>query len=332
MKPDEEGIYLGEAEEVYHSDKVYETPALSASLCKLLIDATPRHAFHASERLNPSFIRKDTDRFDRGKVAHAWTLRSDAAVREIMADSWRTKAAQAERDAARAAGQIPCLTEDYAELKEMVAAQREQLEALECGNPFTGGEPEVVIRWLEEFVWHGKVYNVRCRARLDYLRTDIDNAFDFKSTEASARPEEWTRRTMWAIGSPYQACHYRAGLRRLTQLGILAMNDPDFVFIVGESKPPYCLSAITVPSDIRKFSTDKTAEEKWREALVLWSQCLESGEWPGYPTNIYCAESPHPRGARPEPSTAGASPHLESQDAPDEAYTPIQFKGGKNGR
>lgn len=323
MKPNEEGIFVGEPEEVYHADKVYQTPALSASLAKLLIDATPRHCFSASERMNPKFARKDTDRFDRGKVVHAWTLRSDSAVIEAPYDSWRTKESQTFKTLARSTGKVPVLTADYQELKEMVAEQRYQLDGLDGGNPFASGDPEVVIRWREDFVWHGKPRSIWCRARLDNLNVEFDNAYDLKSTQASARPEDWTRKTMWGIGAPYQACHYRRGLRRLTQLGILKMHDPDFIFIVAESEAPFCLSAINVPSSIRQWGSEKTADEKLIEAYALWADCLESGEWPGYSPEIHVAEGARTQGARPEPSTAGASPHLDSQDVPDSGYETV---------
>jgi hypothetical protein len=337
--PNIEGVFYDIPEEEYHADALHVVPSASASLLKYMIDATPRHCFWASPRLNPKFVAKNTDRFDRGKIAHAWTLRSDAVVVEAAFDSWRTKAAQEFREMARAAGKIAVLSDDYRELREMVDAQREQLESLDCGNPFAGGKPEVVIRWREEFVHHGRVIAVWCRARLDNLNVESDNAYDLKSTEASANPRTWTTRTMWPIGAPYQAALYRRGLRRLSQIGILKMHDPDFVFVVVESTPPYCLSAITVPSDIKVPYSEMTADEKLNDALALWHDCLEKDSWPGYSSEVHDAEQFSFRRAAPrpdpstgaasahfDPSTGAVSAHLESQDVPDSAYTGITFK------
>jgi PDDEXK-like domain of unknown function (DUF3799) len=296
MEPNEEGLFFGVDAAVYHADAEHEIPSLSSSLAKFLIMDTPRHAFWNSPRLNTKFKSKHKGNWDRGSAAHALVLESDAEIERIDADAWRSAAVKKARDEARASGKVPVLEKDYADLVEMRDEVRAQLDALDGGNPLEFGASEVVMRWLEEFTLNGKPYAVWCRARLDWLNPESDNLYDVKTTEATANPHKWSRRYMWDIGAPYQACMYRRGIRRLTQLGLTDMHDPDFVFLVMESKAPYCLSLVNVPSDIPvPYSGDATADSKLLEAMALWQDCLESNEWPGYDSAVYVAEGPKPQ-------------------------------------
>src|ERR1700685_307777 len=94
MKPNVEGLFVDTPEDAYHADAMHEIPSLSASLAKYLIEATPLHCWWNCARLNPKFKPKESDSFDRGKIAHAWTLGHGADVVEVPFDNWRTKEAR----------------------------------------------------------------------------------------------------------------------------------------------------------------------------------------------------------------------------------------------
>src|SRR5690606_1065600 len=74
---------------------------------------------------NPS-ARETTKALDLGRAAHAIVLEGDESpIVAVDADSYRTAAARAQRDAARAAGKIPLLPHELATVRAMAAALRE---------------------------------------------------------------------------------------------------------------------------------------------------------------------------------------------------------------
>lgn len=325
MKPNVEGLFYGISNEEYHADAVYEIPSVSASILKLGVKETARHMRAAHPRLTKQ-KEKTKKAWDRGSAAHALILNSGAEIMRVDAKDWKTDWAKTARDDARAAGAIPILKTDYQELIDMRAASAEQLSQIEGGNPFAIGKPEVVMRWREEFVLHGKVYSVWCRAKLDWLNTEIENLYDLKTSELPANPKSWMKWQMWSVGAPIQSALYKRGARRMAQLGILKSHDPDFLFALGESAPPFTWSIINVPSEICAPYENVTADQMVTNALVLWHDGLANNLWPGYDPIIHVAESVGRKPHRGEPATSGAAYHMESQDAPNEAFTPIEFK------
>ena len=324
MKPNEEGIWFGESPDIYHSDAVYETPSLSSSLAKLLITETPRHAFWQSRRLNPKWRDTHKAAWDRGSAAHAIILNSGDRdkITVIKADDWRTKEAKELRDSARAEGLIPILQKDRDDLFEMADCVAEQLDALEGGNPLAVGSPEVTIRWKEELLTgDGQVVTVWCRGRLDFYNSESENLIDLKTSAGSMNPAHWARFTAWSIGAPTQAAFYKAGIRRLTQLGLLRQHDADFLFLLAQSAAPYCLGLVNFPPDIRQRFGEQSADEKLTTAMLKWAECLQTGVWPGYDTSVYVAEGARPivtRAPAPEQEpmkTDDPRYHVESHDA-----------------
>lgn len=295
LKPNEEGIFFNVAHDVYHADAEYEIPSLSGSLAKYMILDTPRHAWYNCARLNKSFKPKHKSIWDRGSAAHSLLLDSREEIAVLDFKDRRTNAYKDAENVAREAGKIPMLSKDYDELIEMHGQALSQLDALECGNPFAVGSPEVVIRWKEEFSIHGKVYTIWCRAKMDWLNPEIENLYDVKTSEGSMNPKTWMKWRMWDQGAPYQSAMYRRGIRRLSYLGKLKMHDPDFLFLLVESKPPFCMSLVNTPSDLMPPHSTKTADQILLEAMVKWDQCREENNWPGYETSVVVAEGHKPK-------------------------------------
>src|SRR5262245_291549 len=156
MKP---GVYDLSSED-YHRDPCPE-PSLSSSIAKLLVNSTPLHAWTAHPRLNPDFIRDEAEKFDIGKACHSLILHNVQSFEIIDAEDWRTKEARAKRDAARNAGKIPLLTEQWVRVAAMAHAARIQLNRhREASDAFTNGTPEQTLIWREGPTW--------CRSRLDW--------------------------------------------------------------------------------------------------------------------------------------------------------------------
>ena len=256
----------------YHADPC-DTPSLSSSIIKLLVNATPAHARLEHPRLNPNYQEANEERFDLGTVAHELLLEGATDVCVIDAPDWRTRAAQEQRDQARLNGQTPLLVKDWERVDAMVVAARRQLEMYdEDPALLTDGLPEQTLLWQEGGVW--------CRARYDWIRTDLRAVDDLKTTAASADPRKWGR-TMLTIGADLQAAFYLRGLKKAFDA------EPVWRFIVQETFKPYALSVVTLSDDLLAH-----ANRRVDQAIELWKRCLDDNHWPGYSRNPQVIDLP----------------------------------------
>lgn len=272
MKIDRPGVYDIPAE-VYHADPCVE-PSLSSSIARLLVNATPLHAWTAHPRLNPDQGREESEKFDIGNACHSLVLHDPKHFEIIDAKDWRTKDAKDQRDNARNAGKIPLLTEQWVRVQAMHHAAKIQLARhQEAKDAFTNGKPEQTLVWEEDGVW--------LRARLDWLPNAGSIFDDYKSTAASADPDAFTR-SVFSIGYDIQAAFYMRGVKAL---GIC--KNPSFRFIVQETQTPHALSAVALmPSAL------DLAEHKVERAIAIWRDCLQADHWPGYPLRTCYIEAP----------------------------------------
>ena len=274
MKITKPGVYsISEAE--YHADPCPE-PSLSKSVGHTLLTRSPRHAWLQHPRLNPDYEPEVRATFDLGSAAHSMMLNSDAGLSVIEADDWRTKAAKAARDEAREAGLIPLLQKDYDKTALMVNAGRVQIVRHEdAGDAFKDGKPEQALVWKEGDVW--------CRCLLDWLPDDPTHRwYDYKTTDASAAPQDWGKRIAFDTGCDLQVAFYRRGIR-----AIFGIENPAFAFVVQERKPPYALCVIELDRHTVEF-----ADKKALEAIRRFGWCLENDFWPGYPRRTVTVDTP----------------------------------------
>lgn len=254
---------------VYHADEVTDGPTLSASVAKVLLNQSPRHAWTKHPRLNPDYKRDDDPKYDVGNIFHAVFLEGRDVVEPLAFTDWRTNVAKEMREEARAAGKIPLLTAQWQEVQAMLNAVRAQLPMLAI-EMFTDGQPEVPVTWEDD--------GVTCRALIDWLRDDYTAIHDVKTTSRSADPESW-KRTLFSIGADVQVAMNKRAVRAATGV------DPDFVFLVCETQPPYAIKPVRLAA-----SALAVAEDKVNWALKTWRQCLESGDWPAYDGDVYEVE------------------------------------------
>jgi hypothetical protein len=256
----------------YHADPC-DRPSLSASIAQTLYTSSPAHAHAAHPKLNPQVERTDATHFDIGTSAHALLLEGRDTITVVDAKDWRTKAAQEERDRVRADGGIPLLPDQAERVRTMVATVREQLNEFDAEpSVLVGGAPEQMVVWEEN--------GVLCRALLDWLHADGRTVDDLKTTSGSASPERWSR-SMFDRGYDVQAAFYSRGVEALTG------RRPVFRFVVVETAPPFAVSVFTPGPDVLAV-----ADAKVKLALRLWSDCLETGRWPGYPRTVCTVELP----------------------------------------
>lgn len=266
----------------YHADNVADTPTLSAGIANLLITASPAHAKANHPKLNPDYQPTHDDKFSIGTVAHALLLQGMTVAEVVQADSWRSKAAQEAKADAVARGRVPLLPHQYGAVMGMYDAVAHQLAKLEVApTPFTAGEPEQTLVWDED--------GVKCRARIDWLHSDLRFVDDLKTTSRYANPEAWQRGALYDHGCDVQAAFYLRGLRAyLNYLGDMSHPfEMQWRWVVVETQPPYALSVIAPGASVLALG-----DAKVEKALALWRRCLETNEWPAYPRTVVEAELP----------------------------------------
>lgn len=278
-KVTEPGAYRMSAD-AYHGDPC-PTPSLSSSVAKLMLEQSPRHAFAKHPRLGGAddiADDKPTRAQEIGTAGHKWLLGQGRDVVIIPARDYRTKDAQAARDAAYIEGQVPILEADS--LKALAMVERATAQLSNFGpaiyQAFSEGEAEVALAWQERSFW--------CRSLLDKLWIDGNRAtiFDLKTTAVSADPYSTARR-VFDLGYDFQVAFYRRGLAAIAP----EVSEIKSLLISIEQEPPYALSVVELSHEAIA-SADKLV---W-QSLALWERCLKSDEWPGYPAVVATADLP----------------------------------------
>jgi len=267
------GVYKISSEE-YQKDPVIE-PSLSRSIIKNLIYDTPAHAWLNHPRLNPDYQDKENEKFDLGTAAHSLLLEGDDNLIIIEADDWRTKAAKELRDQARENGKTPLLTSQYEETLIMVnVAELQIIKCSELGitNLQTDGDIELSYIWQENETW--------LRVRPDWISKDRKLIIDYKTTGASANPQDIARHIV-AMGYDIQAAFYCRGVKAIEGI------EPKFVFFFQETYEPYFCSFIGLPPQFIEMGKQKVEYGIW-----LWGECISSGKWTGYPQKVCWIDSP----------------------------------------
>src|SRR5262249_53576618 len=144
--------------DAYHGDPC-PAPSLNNSLIKHLLDC-PRLAWWNHPRLNPAYSPEPAGRaLDLGSVAHKLLFGAGRDIQLIEAADYRTTAARELRDAARAAGRIPVLTEQIKTAADMAGAAKDQLACfrgmesiagLRVKNVLDNGRKEIGLFWRDE--------------------------------------------------------------------------------------------------------------------------------------------------------------------------------------
>jgi hypothetical protein len=273
---DKPGFYSDISEARYLEDPVIE-PSLNNTICKMMVNRSPRHARYWHPRLNPDILEQEekTNRpRDIGSAVHSLILGKGANIAIIPYDDYKKHDAQDERDEARDAGHIPILQTDMESVLGVEKAAKEQLADAGLENLFTGGQAELVMAWKDR----GGVW---CRSRLDYLHDEVRKGGshitvpELKTTAGSAHPLDW-QSTFFDQAYDYQAGFYERGLKAL----LPTVQTVEFVWLVLEQKPPYGLSIVRMGNQAALEASTLV-----EVGIDMWSACLSTGKWPGYDTN-----------------------------------------------
>lgn len=249
----EPGIYDGIPADVYHRLQV-----LSASGCKTLLDECP-----ATFRYEQDHPEEDEGNAAQwiGSAAHIIALephRWAEAVVVIDADDFRKKDAQERRDAALADGRIPLLTKHA----DIVLAMGEALKA-KLGDQLAGGNAE------SSYLWVAEPFGVTIKNRPDWRSADNSLIVDYKTTTSATKRAFQARIT--DNGHHIQAGLYTEGHT------ILTGRRPHWLWVVQETKPPYCVTLFEPAPSVLHVGLDKALT-----AIETYAECTRTGVWPDH--------------------------------------------------
>lgn len=263
----------------YHADPCAR-PSLSASIATTLVSRSPLHAWNAHPRLG-GVRREPTPAMDAGSLLHALLL-GGTELAIIEADDFRTKAAQAERDAAYARGAVPVLARAHDDAQELADCVRDELADLGLGLT---GESEVSVEWEEE----SGAGPVLCRGRMDHVWWDRAAILDLKTCQSAH--ERAVRSHVWEYGYDVQRAAYCSAMRKLRPEMV---GREKFTFVFVETLPPGSRRrAIVQPVEL-DGPFREIGERRWRRAVDAWGQCLATDLWPAYaaPRTTVTVEAP----------------------------------------
>lgn len=267
MRP---GLYENLDAIEYHNDPC-EVPALNYSTAKPLLTKSPWHARKqhprlGGERWTPS------KKMDEGSIVHALLLEQplDGLIEVIDADSFRTNAAKAARDAAQLAGKLVILADRFNELKAGVPLIRDNLHK---ANVDLDGIREASILWETD--------ECQCRTRIDLLSRNHCKVTDLKCT--TDPDPHFLERQVIDMCYDVQAA---AEIEAVESVFSEAVGRVEFEDVFIWTAEPWFVIAVE-----HRESLLEHGRSRWKRAKELWAKCLREDNWPG-PRNRIGAFAP----------------------------------------
>lgn len=255
----------------YYADPA-PVPSLSSGVAKALVRRSPLHARAAHPRMGGAST-EPTKAMDHGSILHRLILgHGDAYVAQPF-DDYRKKEAQAARDEARAAGLIPVLADDLAELERAADAALAQMREHPDLRAFFGpGRSEAVVMWEEP--------GAHLRCMVDRMPDDPRAPwFDLKTVARSAAPVECQRAMV--ADHAFQRSFY------LRSAHAIQRRPSDMLFVMIERTAPHGVSVMAAAPSLVEI-----ADAEVQRAVDLWCRCMREDRWPGYDTRTAYVSAP----------------------------------------
>lgn len=254
------GIHQGVPSKVYHA-----FDAVSASRLQKL-NRSPLHCRDAIDHPDAH----DTPALSFGRLVHTAILEpmvfhSTYAV-EPQCDG-RTTEGKAIKAAFRQAnaGKEIVSSDDFATAQAMAAVV--------AAHPYAGKLLAVKDATEVSAVWTDPQTGLTCRARADATAPRVRTLVDIKTTEDAA-PDEFER-SIYKWGYHRQAAFYIDGM------AACGVEYTRFVIVAIEKKRPHGICVFQLDDDAIEYG-----RRDYRNLVNLYARCVETGEWPGYPTQV----------------------------------------------
>lgn len=252
-------------EDIYFADPVPGGSLSSSGARKLLQPAGP-----ALFRWEQDHAPAPKKVFELGSAAHKLVLGAGPELVLVDEPRWDTKETKATVAGIREAGGIPLKRAEYEQVHTMAAAIRRHPVAGPLFSP-DRGQPEKTLIWQdpETGIWR--------RARLDWLPHAHDGRMivaDYKTTTNASTDAVTKAIANW--GYHCQQPWYLDGVEALDLAG-----EPTMVFVFQEKRPPYLINIVQLHPD-----AEWTGRELNRQAINIYADCVATGIWPGYGTDI----------------------------------------------
>ena len=258
----------------YVADRVgAPVPTLSASVAHRLLTRSPLHAWAKHPLLNPKMVEEASEAFDLGTAVHAVLLEGrDDLLAVIDAEDWRTKAAKAARDEARADGRIPVLAAQAINVQRMAQVARMAIAACPDLDGCAPYDAEQTIVYRHNETW------LRCRP--DLMAHDGSVIISYKTTSTNASPRDFSRSAV-SFGYHMQAAFEINGATAMFG------RRPGYVWVTQEVTPPFAISFTGLSPLFMDFAT-----QQFEAAVALWADCLARNNWPSYPERVSYIDPP----------------------------------------
>jgi hypothetical protein len=236
-----------------------EIMALSPSIAHILLTRSPWHAWQ-HHRLGGGMKSKPTDATRRGNLFETLLLGEDSDVVVVLADDWRTKAAQEKRSEAESAGKTAVLAKDYKTANDQAAACAAMMSTAVL-RVAREAEKQKTLEWVSN--------GVACKGRLDIYHPESRSIIDLKVTE-DASPRA-VMASVAKYGTDVQAAAYVEGA------GLSGTTGP-WTFSLLHVEPEYGVACHRMLSE----SCLRVGQMKWERAKRIWKKCFVTGVWTAY--------------------------------------------------
>jgi hypothetical protein len=259
------GLHDDVPEHQYHSDPC-ATPSLNPSLATVLVQKNARHAYDQHPKLGAQRGKRPTRALDTGSIVHSLVLGCGKDFVRLEYENYKTKAAQQDRDRARARGLIPILAHELEPLEELAERIKATLHIPEQHR-------EVVAIWTRE-TEHGPCL---CRCMIDALEIFDDNTaaiVDLKIVSDAALDS--LRRSHVDYGYHIQAA---ANVEAIQTLFPACAGRTQFLDLCVEVSTGY------FDRVGHGGSMAELGHLSWSYAQHVWTQCLtlpRAEDWPAY--------------------------------------------------
>lgn len=273
---DQPGVYDLPAD-IYHRDPVPGGSLSSTGARKLLPPSCP-----AKYRWWADHPEPPKKAWDIGHAAHSIVLGFGPQLVRIEGtgvdpEAWRTNDDKAAVADARACGAVPLKPAEWDQVHAMADALRQDPVARALLDPDR--------TYVEQsYFWRDQPTGLWCRARPDVAHFGPRRTYvvDYKTAESAEPGAIEKANDRW--GYEVQGAHYLNGFFANQHV------DPDltaYLLLVQEKTPPYLVTVAELAADAKR-----AGQQKVRRALDVYADCVASGHWPGYASDVVYVSLP----------------------------------------